>query len=216
MGRGHKSLWKYVVEGVVWRMHCVWVWWLADYQTWLTDHLRTTKARYIIDLDVLHCAYKCIAAEIPTIAATSSVSRDSRCPKCGITKKSGKLSCCARGGSWFKTCGDSGDAQYNHTWIEGFRVCDIFASFDEIVSTKLIHEVMLEYMQDIARQPNATKIHNFSQQQQTSIYSPGSVNIVSDTNCKIIFQLSNAVVYASTLFMLSQLQLCFNPRGFVR
>ena len=45
------------------------------------------------------------------------------CPKCNITKKSGTLSCCARGGAWFKNCGDVGDTQFDHTWAEGIEAC---------------------------------------------------------------------------------------------
>ena len=43
------------------------------------------------------------------------------CPKCG-TAKSGQ-SCCGRGGSWFKKCGDSGDDNFEHTWFEGITAC---------------------------------------------------------------------------------------------
>ena len=45
------------------------------------------------------------------------------CPKCGSVKKSGKLSCCARGGAWFKNCGDGGDSNFDHTWVEGIEAC---------------------------------------------------------------------------------------------
>ena len=45
------------------------------------------------------------------------------CFKCGSTKKSRKLSCCARGGSWFKNCGDNGDSKFEHTWVEGVQAC---------------------------------------------------------------------------------------------
>ena len=45
------------------------------------------------------------------------------CPHCGTIKKSGKSSCCARGGSWFKNCGSTGNAKLDHTWYEGIRVC---------------------------------------------------------------------------------------------
>ena len=45
------------------------------------------------------------------------------CPKCGTTKTSGRLSCCARGGAWFKNCGDVGDAKFSHSWIEGIQAC---------------------------------------------------------------------------------------------
>ena len=46
---------------------------------------------------------------------------------CGTTKKSGKLSCCARGGAWFKNCGDAGDMKFDHTWVEGIQACKRFA-----------------------------------------------------------------------------------------
>ena len=45
------------------------------------------------------------------------------CPKCGTVKKSGKRSCCARGGGWFKNCGDVGDMKFDHTWAEGIQAC---------------------------------------------------------------------------------------------
>ena len=44
------------------------------------------------------------------------------CPKCG-TNKAGKRSCCGRGGSWFGKCGDAGDSKFDHTWVDGMRVC---------------------------------------------------------------------------------------------
>ena len=37
------------------------------------------------------------------------------------------MSCCARGGSWFKTCGDG--QQSDHTWGEGIRACETSSSF---------------------------------------------------------------------------------------
>lgn len=45
------------------------------------------------------------------------------CPTCGIIQKSGKLSCCARGGSWFANCGNAGNTNFGHTWYEGIRSC---------------------------------------------------------------------------------------------
>merc|ERR1719182_160020 len=46
----------------------------------------------------------------------------STCPKCG-TGKSGKMSCCAHGGSWFRNCGRSGNVKLRHTWYEGIQAC---------------------------------------------------------------------------------------------
>ena len=53
---------------------------------------------------------------------TALVPNSNVCPKCGVAKKSGKLSCCVRGGSWFKTCGDA--STFDHTWSEGMQACN--------------------------------------------------------------------------------------------
>merc|ERR1711939_140290 len=45
------------------------------------------------------------------------------CPRCGSIAKSGILSCCGRGGSWFKNCGGSGNTKLRHTWHEGMQAC---------------------------------------------------------------------------------------------
>ena len=44
------------------------------------------------------------------------------CARCA-TNKAGKRSCCARGGAWFKKCGDVGGTQFDHTWVEGMQAC---------------------------------------------------------------------------------------------
>ena len=41
------------------------------------------------------------------------------CLKCGTIQRSGKQSCCARGGSWFGNCGADGE----HKWSQGFLAC---------------------------------------------------------------------------------------------
>ena len=45
------------------------------------------------------------------------------CPKCGKLKETGQLSCCFRGGAWFKQCGNTGDSKHAHTWLEGIQAC---------------------------------------------------------------------------------------------
>ena len=54
---------------------------------------------------------------------TTGAQTPSGCPKCGKLKKEGKLSCCARGGAWFKQCGKPGDSKYDHTWSDGIQAC---------------------------------------------------------------------------------------------
>ena len=63
-----------------------------------------------------------MSADASTITS-ASVPSNNVCAHCGTAKKSGKLSCCARGGSWFKNCGDVGDSTFEHTWGEGVQAC---------------------------------------------------------------------------------------------
>ena len=58
----------------------------------------------------------------PHIAAAAAVAY-TVCPKCGTLEKSGKASCCGRGGSWFGHCESAGSAQLGHTWLEGIEAC---------------------------------------------------------------------------------------------
>ena len=48
---------------------------------------------------------------------------ESVCPKCVTIAKSGKPSCCGRGGSWFRNCGGGGNKRFKHTWKEGIYAC---------------------------------------------------------------------------------------------
>ena len=60
---------------------------------------------------------------IKTLAGTTTTIAASVCPRCGTIGKSGKPSCCGRGGSWFKNCGSSGKTKLQHTWYEGIQGC---------------------------------------------------------------------------------------------
>ena len=64
------------------------------------------------------------------------------CETCGTFKRTGKVSCCARGGSWFEKCGNVEDPQFNHTWMDGVRVCDASAgrsSSDGVVNGGVVN-----------------------------------------------------------------------------
>ena len=41
------------------------------------------------------------------------------CANCGTFKKSGRVSCCAPGGAWYKNCGSN----FDHSWFEGVEAC---------------------------------------------------------------------------------------------
>ena len=63
------------------------------------------------------------------------------CLKCGNIGKSGKISCCGRGGSWFRNCGASGNTQLDHMWSEGIQACKTWVhsktSFEQQLKQKI-------------------------------------------------------------------------------
>merc|ERR1712032_893950 len=54
---------------------------------------------------------------------TSTTIKTTTCPKCGTFEKSGRNSCCAPGGAWFKSCGSDRNKNVDHTWFEGMTAC---------------------------------------------------------------------------------------------
>ena len=70
-----------------------------------------------------------------TTLAVTTTPISAVCPACGTIKKSGKASCCSRGGSWFGKCGGVGNANLGHTWHEGIRACKV--QFRAVVGQKL-------------------------------------------------------------------------------
>ena len=62
---------------------------------------------------------------------------DSVCLKCGVTKRSGKISCCGRGGSWFNKCGSDDDTHLDHTWHEGLQSSKARAQSKAVIAEQL-------------------------------------------------------------------------------
>ena len=81
----------------------------------------------------------------------------STCPKCGTARKSGKRSCCARGGAWFKNCGDVRDSKFNHTWSDGVQACRGFGNEESVASSV---QVMFRQTGVIVLPPNTTTGQN--------------------------------------------------------
>ena len=75
-------------------------------------------------------------AYIQTLPVTTRIT-SSTCPKCGTIDKSGRTSCCGRGGFWFNNCGVSGKAKLDHTWYEGIRACKARAQSKTAVGQQL-------------------------------------------------------------------------------
>jgi len=64
-----------------------------------------------------------IATSVSTAAITSTIANTMTCSKCGTFGKSGRVSCCAPGGAWFKNCGGAGNRNVDHRWFEGVDAC---------------------------------------------------------------------------------------------
>ena len=64
-----------------------------------------------------------VTTPVGTPGTTSMIPRKMRCSKCGTFKKSGRHSCCAPGGAWYKTCGGAGNRNADHRWFEGLKAC---------------------------------------------------------------------------------------------
>ena len=72
---------------------------------------------------------------IKTLAVTTTIAV-SVCPSCGTIARSGKSSCCGRGGSWFKNCGGTGKKELHHTWYEGIQACKVRSQSKAVVGQK--------------------------------------------------------------------------------
>ena len=75
-------------------------------------------------------------AHCPPPAATT-MTIDLVCPQCGITKKSGKISCCGRGGSWFGNCGAAGTAKLRYKWSDGIQACKAQSQSKVVIGQEL-------------------------------------------------------------------------------
>ena len=60
---------------------------------------------------------------LSTLFTTARIHRMITCSRCGTFRKSGRASCCAPGGAWFKDCGGVDNANVDHMWSEGTKAC---------------------------------------------------------------------------------------------
>lgn len=96
------------------------------------------------------------------------------CQKCGIVKKSGVTSCCARGGSWFNNCGTDSDAKLDHTWYDGIMAC----KKARVTSKKAISQQLNTAQQQSMDSPGGARtiISNTFTSASANVYT-----VVSDT-----------------------------------
>ena len=132
------------------------------------------------------------------VVATTSPSavRGKRCPKCGV-KKSGELSCCARGGAWFNNCGDEEDTNVDHTWTDGIQACKGFVSL--FLGNNQQSQVILRHEPTHA-QLNDTRTQNGPQQKTIdSIILKSDMSTVGISNFEGFCSLSKVTVFISIL-----------------
>ena len=64
-----------------------------------------------------------ISTSVAKTVITSAITNTMTCRKCGTFQKSGRVSCCAPGGDWFKKCGGARNRNVDHKWFEGVEAC---------------------------------------------------------------------------------------------
>ena len=97
-------------------------------------------------------------------ALPNSKTANDACSACSTFKKSGKVSCCAPGGSWFNKCGSAGNLERRHTWYEGIQACNSVARAS---SREAAAHAISRHKKALAQPPNATRPLN----------APGTPNI---------------------------------------
>ena len=122
------------------------------------------------------------------------------CPACGIMKKSGKHSCCARGGAWFKNCGDTDDSKFDYTWTQGIKACQ---GFTTSVTAKT---PLLQGTRDSAYPLQTTRAGNGSHQQTANIDYADSMSNVGRTDSEDRGGIAKNRLYFYVLLIFSHLQ----------
>ena len=104
---------------------------------------------------------------------TPALSRSDGCAKCA-SNKVGKYSCCARGGAWFKNCGDAGDTHFNHTWVEGIQACKhLEASFSMNSSLQVMLDHAGTIFRSISTAQSRNEARNHTNNTRPSVVSDG-------------------------------------------
>ena len=156
------------------------------------------------------------------------------CSQCAHLKQSGKPSCCAPGGAWYNNCGNAGDLDVRHTWVDGMQACNAFArtSSGEAGARAVLggHETATlnttqqrngSQIRTSPRQQTTTnatvsepsaeqtgsQLRTIPQQQTTTTSATGGEINEDTTDSKGRIQLTNFAVYSSLLFMIVHVQM---------
>ena len=130
-----------------------------------------------------------------------STARNRGCRKCA-TNQAGKLSCCARGGAWFKNCGASGNKMFDHTWDQGIQACK---GMTNSVLMKSPLSVILHQVRVTGYRLNTTQTRNTPQQHTNISISDDMPNAVA-TDSKDCVEFTTVAVSISAMLIISNLQ----------
>ena len=106
--------------------------------------------------------------------------------------RSGKLSCCARGGAWFENCGTSDNSNTEHTWVEGVQACKgvvtLFSGEAESQFMLVNETTTTQQLSDVGRQTIGFTL--------TAAYDPPTGNSKDNEN------LLHIIAFTNVLFVL--------------
>ena len=117
------------------------------------------------------------------------------CATCGTFKKTGKISCCAHGGSWFGKCGNVGDSGFYHTWTDGIQVCNAFAresSREEVAHAAFARSQTVTHSVNATERRNATESKTSTGRSTRAVTRPRDVTQMLDlTKAQDVSQTQN-------------------------
>ena len=113
-------------------------------------------------------------------ADTTAITVSVVCPRCGTIGKSGGMSCCGRGGYWFKNCGGTGKIQ--HTWYEGIQACKARSQSKTIGGQQLNVAQQKDILLDSSQGTNMTYYKSAIATIKESVTSVSTSTSMSDTS----------------------------------
>ena len=124
------------------------------------------------------------------------------CLKCGIIKKSGKTSCCGRGGSWFTNCGGAGVSKLRHTWYEGIQTCKARSQSKTIIVqySNATHEGVIDTI-DFKSVSTFTKSFKLTSYMKTTTHDPVHTSVSTPMITPGCEKLFNFIIFTSVFYM---------------
>ena len=195
MGRGHPHLQKYEVERLGFGSHTVYLIIDTHWHAYTLHDFHISLSWRRVALVFAWCLRTHRCTEISTTTRLSLQRGKDACGKCGTVNKSGKLSCCAHGGAWFKHCGGAGKTKVAHTWVDGVEACEGFVtSVDTSLKvTPQRHAEVIAYMVNASKTLNAI-------QYQKNTSGGGDMFNVDATACRDWVGRAN-VVFALAVYL---------------